>query len=61
MKLKIGEKLPISEFFYIDNSGVAQKIKSTELLSNQKTIIIGVPGAFTKVCSAKHLLVYLNN
>ena len=60
MKIKEGEKLPVSELFYLDSNG-PQKIKSIDLLKNQKTIIIGVPGAFTKVCSAKHLPGYVNN
>ena len=60
MKIKEGEKLPLSEFFYLDNNG-SQKIKSTDLFENQKIIVIGVPGAFTKVCSAKHLPGYVNN
>ena len=61
MKIKIGEKLPSTEFFYIDGSGVVKKVKSTELLAKQKAIVIGVPGAFTKVCSAQHLPGYVNN
>ena len=60
MKIKEGEKLPLSEFFYLGNNG-PQKIKSTDLFENQKVIIIGVPGAFTKVCSAKHLPGYIKN
>ena len=60
MKIKEGEKLPLSEFFYIDSDG-PQKIKSTDLFENQKSIVIGVPGAFTKVCSAKHLPGYIKN
>ena len=60
MKIKEGEKLPLSEFFYLDNNG-SQKIKSTDLFENQKIIVIGVPGAFTKVCSAKHLPGYVDN
>jgi peroxiredoxin len=60
MKIKEGEKLPLSEFFYLDSNG-SQKIKSNDLFENQKTIVIGVPGAFTKVCSAKHLPGYVNN
>ena len=60
MKIKEGEKLPLSEFFYLDSNG-SQKIKSTDVFENQKTIVIGVPGAFTKVCSAKHLPGYVNN
>jgi peroxiredoxin len=60
MKIKEGDKLPLAEFFYLDDSG-PQKIKSDELFNNQKTIVIGVPGAFTKVCSAKHLPGYVTN
>jgi peroxiredoxin len=60
MKIKEGDKIPSIDFFYLDESG-AKKIKSTELLKNHKAIVIGVPGAFTKVCSAKHLPGYVNN
>ena len=60
MKIKEGDKIPSIDFFYLDESGT-KKIKSTELLNNHKAIIIGVPGAFTKVCSAKHLPGYVNN
>ena len=60
MKIKEGDKLPSFEFFYLNNAEI-QKIKSEELLENQKAIIIGVPGAFTKVCSAKHLPGYVKN
>ena len=61
MKIREGETIPSTEFFYIDDGGVVKKIKSTEFLAKQKAIVIGVPGAFTKVCSAKHLPGYLNN
>ena len=61
MKIKEGEKIPSVDFFYINESGVPEKIKSTKLLENHKAIVIGVPGAFTKVCSAKHLPGYVNS
>ena len=61
MKIKEGEQLPNSEFYYLDSSGAAKKISTAEVFKNHKTIIIGVPGAFTKVCSAKHLPGYVNN
>ena len=61
MKIKEGEKIPSIDFFYIDNGGVVKKVKSTELLAKQKAILIGVPGAFTKVCSAKHLPGFINH
>jgi peroxiredoxin len=60
MKIKEGDIIPSKDFFYLDESG-PKKINSTELLKNHKAIIIGVPGAFTKVCSAKHLPGYINN
>ena len=61
MKIKEGDKLPNSEFFYLDKENAVKKIKSNEFFKRQKTIIIGVPGAFTKVCSAKHLPGYVQN
>ncbi len=61
MKLKLGEKLPVAEFFYLDKESNIKKIKSSELFKDRKLIIIGVPGAFTKVCSAHHLPGYIKN
>ena len=61
MKIKEGDKLPTSEFFYLDKENAVKKIRSNEFFKNQKAIIIGVPGAFTKVCSAKHLPGYVQN
>ena len=61
MKIKKGEKIPSVDLFYINESGSTEKIKSTILLENHKAIVIGVPGAFTKICSAKHLPGYVNN
>ena len=61
MKIKIGEKLPSSELFYLDSNNVVQKVDILDVCKNDKTIIIGVPGAFTKVCSALHLPGYVKN
>ena len=61
MKIKVGEKLPEVEFFLINSDKVLQKFSSNTLFKNQKAILIGVPGAFTNVCSAKHLPGYVTN
>ena len=61
MKIKEGDKIPNSEFYYLDETGAPKKISTSELFNNNKTIVIGVPGAFTKVCSAKHLPGYVKN
>tara|TARA_B100000795_G_C22764958_1_gene425288 strand:- start:863 stop:1351 length:489 start_codon:yes stop_codon:yes gene_type:complete len=60
MKIKEGEKIPSADFFHINESGAPEKIKSTKLFENHKVIVIGVPGAFTKVCSTKHLPGYVS-
>ena len=61
MKIKEGEKLPIADFFYLDDNDAIQKVDTNALLKGHKAIIFGVPGAFTKVCSARHLPGYVKN
>ena len=61
MKIKEGDKLPLTELFYLDNDNTVQKIETDSLFKNQKVIMFGVPGAFTKVCSTRHLPGYVKN
>ncbi len=61
MKIKIGDKLPYAEFFYLDEENTVKIINTGDLFQNKKIIILGMPGAFTKVCSAKHLPGYVKN
>ena len=60
MKIKVGDKLPSSELLFIDQNNEVKKINILELCKG-KTIILGMPGAFTKTCSALHLPGYINN
>ena len=60
MKLKNGDKLPSSELFYLDQNNDVKKIDILDLCKN-KTIVLGMPGAFTKTCSALHLPGYIKN
>ena len=60
MKIKVGDKLPGSELFYIDQNNEVKKIDILDLCKG-KTIILGMPGAFTKTCSALHLPGYIKN
>ena len=60
MKLKVGDKLPNSDLFYIDQNNNVKKINILDLCE-KKTIILGMPGAFTKTCSALHLPGYIKN
>jgi peroxiredoxin len=61
MKIKVGDKLPSTELFYLDQSNNVKKIDILDLCGNNKIIILGMPGAFTKTCSALHLPGYIKN
>jgi len=61
MKIKKGDKLPSAELFYLDENKAVKKIETNLLFKNQKVILFGLPGAFTSVCSAKHLPGFVNN
>ena len=61
MRLKAGDKLPSSELFYLDQDNQVKKIDILDICKDGKTIILGMPGAFTKTCSALHLPSYIKN
>ena len=61
MKIKVGDKLPSSEIFYIDYNNDLKKVDILNICKNNKTIILGMPGAFTKTRSALHLPGYIKN
>ena len=58
MKIKENDKIPNSEVFILEN-GKPIKKNMEEFLKNKKAIIFGLPGAYTSVCSAKHLPGYV--
>jgi len=60
MKLRENQNIPSSEVFVLEN-GEPTKKNIENILKNKKSIIFGLPGAFTSVCSAKHLPGYVKN
>ena len=61
MRIKEGDEIPYGELFYLDKDKVVKKITTKSLFENKKVIMFGLPGAFTAVCSAKHLPGFVNN
>ena len=61
MKIKVGDKLPVSDFFYLNQKNEVKKISTSDIFKNQKIILLGMPGAFTKTCSSIHLPGYVKN
>ena len=60
MKIKENETIPNSEVFILEN-GEPVKKNIENFLKNKKSVIFGLPGAYTSVCSAKHLPGYVKN
>ena len=60
MKIKEGEKIPNSKVFILSEEG-PKEISIGDFIGEDKTILFGVPGAFTPTCSAKHLPSFVNS
>ena len=59
MKIKENDQIPNSEIFILED-GEPIKKSIEEILKNKKVVLFGLPGAYTSVCSAKHLPGYVN-
>ena len=59
MKIKENDLLPNSEVFILQE-GEPTKKKIKDFFKNKKVVLFGLPGAYTSVCSAKHLPGYVN-
>ena len=60
MKLKENETIPNSEFFIMEDGNPVKK-NTFEFFKDKKVVLFGLPGAYTSVCSAKHLPGYVEN
>ena len=60
MKLRENDNITNSEFFIIED-GIPVKKHILEFFKDKKIILFGLPGAYTSVCSAKHLPGYVDN
>ena len=58
MNIKENDQIHNSEVFVMENGDPIKK-NTQELLKNKKVVIFGLPGAYTSVCSAKHLPGYV--
>ena len=59
MNIKENDQIPNVDIFVIEK-GEPVKKNSQVLLKGKKAVIFGLPGAYTSVCSAKHLPGYVN-
>ncbi len=59
MNIKENDQIPNSEIFILED-GEPIKKNIEEILKDKKVVLFGLPGAYTSVCSAKHLPGYIN-
>ena len=59
MHIKENDQIPNVDVFVLEN-GEPVKKNTQILLKDKKVVIFGLPGAYTSVCSAKHLPGYVN-
>ena len=52
--IKQGDKIPVLKLMAATSEG-PREINTGELFATGKTVLFGVPGAFTPTCSGKHL------
>ncbi len=60
MTIKIGDKVPSVTLRYLGPDGV-QAVSSDDFFRGKKVALFGVPGAFTRTCSSRHLPSYVNH
>ena len=60
MKLRENDSIPNSDFFIMEDGNPIKK-NTLEFFKDKKVVLFGLPGAYTSVCSAKHLPGYVDN
>jgi peroxiredoxin len=60
MTIKIGEKVPSVTLRYLTPEG-PKAVPTDEFFAGKKVVLFGVPGAFTRTCSERHLPSYVTH
>ena len=58
MTIQVGDTMPAGQFSVMGADG-PESLSTDELFSGRKVVLFCVPGAFTPVCSARHLPSYV--
>jgi glutaredoxin/glutathione-dependent peroxiredoxin len=60
MTIKVGDKVPSVTLRYVSPDGV-QAITTDDFFRGKKVALFGVPGAYTRTCSERHLPGYVSH
>jgi peroxiredoxin len=60
MTIKVGDKIPSVTLRYLSPKG-PKGVGSDEFFAGKKVVLFGLPGAFTRTCSERHLPSYVTH
>jgi len=55
MTIKTGDRVPSATIFKMGDDGGPEAVATDDFFKGRKVVVFGLPGAFTRTCSAKHL------
>src|SRR5580700_3260088 len=58
MAIKLGDKIPAVTLRHLTADGV-QAVSSDDYFKGKKVAVFGLPGAYTRTCSSRHLPGYI--
>lgn len=60
MAIKVGDKIPSVTLRFLTAEGM-QSVSSDEFFAGKRVAVFGLPGAYTRTCSSRHLPGYVTN
>ena len=60
MAIKLGDKIPVVTLRHLTAEGV-RAVSSDDYFKGRKVAVFGLPGAYTRTCSSRHLPGYVGN
>ena len=60
MAIKVGDKIPSVTLRFLTTEGM-QSVSSDEFFAGKRVAVFGLPGAYTRTCSSRHLPGYVTN
>src|SRR5262245_43267978 len=61
MSIQKGDPIPNAKLFALDESGAPRATPASDLFAGKRVVLFAVPGAFTRMCSEKHLPSFVQN
>ena len=61
MTIKMGDKVPSVTLRHLNAEGGVNAVSSDDYFKGRKVAVFGLPGAYTRTCSQRHLPSYVGN